>query len=76
MGIAVGDCQRDGLVDFMFSNTGSANALDLLCGETSKTRLNSMKNGSFFRNDGNFTGCGGRNKLADYANLRGRRFTE
>lgn len=67
MGIAVGDYNNDGLVDFMFSNTGSTLPCMLAKGDIKDS---SKFNGKWilFRNDGNFkfTDTAEDTKIADY----------
>ena len=52
MGIAVGDYNNDGKVDFMFSNTGSSAPHFLARGKVDETEFNS--DWIFFENKGNF----------------------
>ena len=67
MGIAVGDYNNDGLVDFMFSNTGSTLPRFLAKGDI-KDASKFNEKWIVFRNDGNFkfTDVAAETKLADY----------
>lgn len=67
MGIAVGDYNNDGLVDFMFSNTGSTLPRFLAKGDI-KDASKFNEKWIVFRNDGNFkfTDVANETKLADY----------
>ncbi len=67
MGIAVGDYNNDGLVDFMFSNTGSTLPRALAKGDIKDASLFNEK-WILFRNDGDFkfTDTAQETKIADY----------
>ena len=67
MGLAVGDYNNDGLVDFMFSNTGSTLPRALAKGDIKDASLFNEK-WILFRNDGNFkfTDTATEAKIADY----------
>ncbi|TCL62620.1 VCBS repeat protein [Mariniflexile fucanivorans] len=67
MGIAVGDYNNDGLVDFMFSNTGSTLPRALAKGDI-KDASKFNEKWILFRNDGNFkfTDVAAETKIADY----------
>lgn len=67
MGIAVGDYNNDGLVDFMFSNTGSTLPKFMAKGDI-KDASKFNEKWIVFRNDGNFkfTDVAAETKLADY----------
>ena len=67
MGLAVGDYNNDGLVDFMFSNTGSTLPRFLAKGDIKDASLFNEK-WILFRNDGNFnfTDVAKETKVADY----------
>tara|TARA_R110001606_G_scaffold50320_1_gene126158 strand:- start:3577 stop:5229 length:1653 start_codon:yes stop_codon:yes gene_type:complete len=67
MGVAVGDYNNDGLVDFMFSNTGSTLPRMLAKGDIKDASLFNEK-WILFRNDGDFkfTDTAGETKIADY----------
>ncbi|WP_430410448.1 CRTAC1 family protein [Kordia sp.] len=67
MGIAVGDYNNDGLVDFMFSNTGSTLPRFLAKGDIKDASLFNEK-WILFRNDGDFkfTDTAEETKIADY----------
>lgn len=67
MGLAVGDYNNDGLVDFMFSNTGSTLPRVMAKGDIKDASLFSEK-WILFRNDGNFkfTDTAAETKIADY----------
>jgi len=67
MGIAVGDYNNDGLVDFMFSNTGSTLPKFMAKGDI-KDASKFNEKWIVFRNDGNFkfTDVAVETKLADY----------
>ena len=67
MGLAVGDYNNDGLVDFMFSNTGSTLPRALAKGDIKDASLFNEK-WILFRNDGNFkfTDTAAETKIADY----------
>nr|WP_315166374.1 CRTAC1 family protein [uncultured Flavobacterium sp.] len=67
MGIAVGDYNNDGLVDFMFSNTGSTLPQFMAKGDI-KDASKFNEKWIVFRNDGNFkfTDVAAETKLADY----------
>ncbi len=67
MGLAVGDYNNDGLVDFMFSNTGSTLPRALAKGDIKDASLFNEK-WILFRNDGNFkfTDTAAEVKIADY----------
>lgn len=67
MGIAVGDYNNDGLVDFMFSNTGSTMPRFIVKGDI-KDASKFNEKWIVFRNDGNFkfTDVAAETKLADY----------
>ena len=67
MGLAVGDYNNDGLVDFMFSNTGSTLPRALAKGDIKDASLFNEK-WLLFRNDGDFkfTDTAKETKIADY----------
>ncbi|MEP3837761.1 MAG: VCBS repeat-containing protein [Algibacter sp.] len=67
MGLAVGDYNNDGLVDFMFSNTGSTLPRALAKGDIKDASLFNEK-WILFRNDGDFkfTDTAEDTKIADY----------
>ncbi|MFT6126885.1 MAG: hypothetical protein ACJAVA_001366 [Flavobacteriaceae bacterium] len=67
MGLAVGDYNNDGLVDFMFSNTGSTLPRVLAKGDIKDASLFN-ENWVLFRNDGDFkfTDTAEETKIADY----------
>nr|WP_321226228.1 CRTAC1 family protein [uncultured Psychroserpens sp.] len=67
MGLAVGDYNNDGLVDFMFSNTGSTLPRVIAKGDIKDASLFNEK-WILFRNDGNFkfTDTAEDTKIADY----------
>jgi hypothetical protein len=67
MGLAIGDYNNDGLVDFMFSNTGSTLPRALAKGDIKDASLFNEK-WLLFRNDGNFkfTDTAEETKIADY----------
>ncbi len=67
MGLAVGDYNNDGLVDFMFSNTGSTLPRALAKGDIKDESLFNEK-WILFRNDGDFkfTDTAAETKIADY----------
>ncbi|MCL5128146.1 CRTAC1 family protein [Algibacter sp. L4_22] len=67
MGLAVGDYNNDGLVDFMFSNTGSTLPRALAKGDIKDASLFNEK-WILFRNDGDFkfTDTAEETKIADY----------
>ncbi|WP_379952766.1 CRTAC1 family protein [Dokdonia sp. R78006] len=67
MGLAVGDYNNDGLVDFMFSNTGSTLPRVLAKGDIKDASLFNEK-WILFRNDGDFkfTDTAEEAKIADY----------
>tara|TARA_R110001592_G_scaffold100281_6_gene284706 strand:+ start:1247 stop:2902 length:1656 start_codon:yes stop_codon:yes gene_type:complete len=67
MGIAVGDYNNDGLVDFMFSNTGSTLPRFLAKGDIKDVSLFNEK-WILFKNEGNFkfTDVAAEAKIADY----------
>ena len=67
MGLAIGDYNNDGLVDFMFSNTGSTLPRALAKGDIKDASLFNEK-WILFRNDGNFkfTDTAAETKIADY----------
>lgn len=67
MGLAVGDYNNDGLVDFMFSNTGSTLPRALAKGDIKDASLFNEK-WILFKNDGNFkfTDTAEETKIADY----------
>ena len=67
MGLAVGDYNNDGLVDFMFSNTGSTLPRALAKGDIKDASLFNEK-WILFRNDGDFkfTDTAAETKIADY----------
>ena len=67
MGLAVGDYNNDGLVDFMFSNTGSTLPRALAKGDIKDSSLFNEK-WILFRNDGDFkfTDTAEETKIADY----------
>jgi len=67
MGLAVGDYNNDGLVDFAFSNTGSTLPRALAKGDIKDASLFNEK-WLLFRNDGNFkfTDVADEAKIADY----------
>jgi len=67
MGIAVGDYNNDGLVDFMFSNTGSTLPKALAKGDI-KDASKFNEKWILFRNDGHFkfTDVAAETKIADY----------
>lgn len=67
MGLAVGDYNNDGLVDFMFSNTGSTLPRALAKGDIKDASLFNEK-WILFRNDGDFkfTDTAQETKIADY----------
>lgn len=67
MGIAVGDYNNDGLVDFMFSNTGSTMPRFIVKGDI-KDASKFNEKWIVFRNDGDFkfTDVATETKLADY----------
>ena len=67
MGLAVGDYNNDGLVDFMFSNTGSTLPRALAKGDIKDASLFNEK-WILFRNDGDFkfTDTADETKIADY----------
>ncbi|MDB2462819.1 CRTAC1 family protein [Algibacter sp.] len=67
MGLAVGDYNNDGLVDFMFSNTGSTLPRFLAKGDIKDASLFNEK-WILFRNDGDFkfTDTAEETKIADY----------
>lgn len=67
MGLALGDYNNDGLVDFMFSNTGSTLPRALAKGDIKDESLFNEK-WMLFRNDGDFkfTNTAAEAKIADY----------
>jgi hypothetical protein len=67
MGLAVGDYNNDGLVDFMFSNTGSTLPRALAKGDIKDATLFNEK-WILFKNEGNFkfTDAAEEAKIADY----------
>jgi len=67
MGLAVGDYNNDGLVDFMFSNTGSTLPRALAKGDIKDASLFNEK-WILFRNEGDFkfTDTAAETKIADY----------
>jgi hypothetical protein len=67
MGLAVGDYNNDGLVDFMFSNTGSTLPRVLAKGDIKDASLFNEK-WILFKNEGNFTfsDVADEAKIADY----------
>ena len=67
MGLAVGDYNNDGLVDFMFSNTGSTLPRAIAKGDIKDASLFNEK-WILFRNDGDFkfTDTAKETKIADY----------
>lgn len=67
MGLAVGDYNNDGLVDFMFSNTGSTLPRFLAKGDIKDASLFNEK-WILFKNEGNFkfTDTAEKAKIADY----------
>ncbi|WP_299312788.1 CRTAC1 family protein [uncultured Aquimarina sp.] len=67
MGLAVGDYNNDGLVDFMFSNTGSTLPRFLAKGDIKDASLFNEK-WILFKNEGNFkfTDAAAEAKIADY----------
>ncbi|MEL0650841.1 CRTAC1 family protein [Algibacter sp. TI.3.09] len=67
MGLAVGDYNNDGLVDFMFSNTGSTLPRALAKGDIKDASLFNEK-WILFKNEGNFkfTDTAEETKIADY----------
>lgn len=67
MGLAVGDYNNDGLVDFMFSNTGSTLPRVLAKGDIKDATLFNEK-WILFKNEGNFkfTDTAEETKIADY----------
>ena len=67
MGLAVGDYNNDGLVDFMFSNTGSTLPRAIAKGDIKDASLFNEK-WILFRNDGDFkfTDTAAETKIADY----------
>ena len=67
MGLAVGDYNNDGLVDFMFSNTGSTLPRALAKGDINDASLFNEK-WILFKNEGNFkfTDTAEETKIADY----------
>jgi len=67
MGLAVGDYNNDGLVDFMFSNTGSTLPRAIAKGDIKDASLFNEK-WILFRNDGGFkfTDTAEETKIADY----------
>ena len=67
MGLAVGDYNNDGLVDFMFSNTGSTLPRALAKGDIKDASLFNEK-WILFKNEGNFTfsDVAAEAKIADY----------
>lgn len=67
MGIAVGDYNNDGLVDFMFSNTGSTLPRFMAKGDI-KDASKFNEKWILFRNDGNFkfTDVAGEAQIANY----------
>ncbi|WP_432410871.1 CRTAC1 family protein [Rasiella sp. SM2506] len=67
MGLAIGDYNNDGLVDFMFSNTGSTLPRALAKGDIKDASLFTEK-WLLFRNDGDFkfTDTATETKVADY----------
>ncbi len=67
MGLAVGDYNNDGLVDFMFSNTGSTLPRAIAKGDIKDASLFNEK-WILFKNDGNFkfTDTAAEAKIADY----------
>ncbi len=67
MGLAVGDYNNDGLVDFMFSNTGSTLPRMLAKGDIKDASLFNEK-WILFKNEGNFkfTDTAAETKIADY----------
>lgn len=67
MGIAVGDYDNDGLVDFFFSNVGSTPPNFMIRGDTTEDQQTHWK-WMLFRNEGNFTFSdqAEKAKLADY----------
>ena len=67
MGLAVGDYNNDGLVDFMFSNTGSTLPRAIAKGDIKDASLFNEK-WILFRNDGDFkfTDTAEEAKIADY----------
>ena len=67
MGLAVGDYNNDGLVDFMFSNTGSTLPRAIAKGDIKDASLFNEK-WILFRNDGDFkfTDTAEETKIADY----------
>ena len=67
MGLAVGDYNNDGLVDFMFSNTGSTLPRAIAKGDIKDASLFNEK-WILFKNEGNFkfTDTAAETKIADY----------
>ncbi|MDN3664455.1 CRTAC1 family protein [Algibacter miyuki] len=67
MGLAVGDYNNDGLVDFMFSNTGSTLPRAIAKGDIKEASLFNEK-WILFKNEGNFkfTDTAEETKIADY----------
>lgn len=67
MGIAVGDYNNDGNIDFFFSNTGSSVPEFLARGDLAEEDV-FIKDWMLFRNDGNFkfTEVGKETKVADF----------
>ncbi|SFC06452.1 Repeat domain-containing protein [Algibacter lectus] len=67
MGLAVGDYNNDGLVDFMFSNTGSTLPREIAKGDIKDASLFNEK-WILFKNEGNFkfTDTAAETKIADY----------
>ena len=67
MGLAVGDYNNDGLVDFMFSNTGSTLPRAIAKGDIKDASLFNEK-WILFKNEGNFkfTDTAEETKIADY----------
>ena len=77
MGIAVGDYNNDGLVDFMFSNTGSTLPRMLAKGDIKDASLFNEK-WILFKNEGNFkfTDAAEETKTADYEFSWGATFAD
>jgi len=77
MGLAVGDYNNDGLVDFMFSNTGSTLPRALAKGDIKDASLFNEK-WILFRNEGDFkfTDTAAETKIADYEFSWGCKFAD